>query len=220
MSTVTAPRGDVLRVMLNKVPEVTIAFWVIKVLATTVGETAADFLAVTLGLGLSGTTVIMGALTVAALVAQFRARRYRPALYWVAVVLISIVGTLVTDGLVDGLGVSLWVTFALGAAAEDLLSEGLALGYAVALAVFAAAIALVALAFSRRLLAAVPAFWAAYVLTRPLGASVGDLLSQAPADGGLGLGTVATSGALLLVILALVTLLSRQQQTRLAVNAV
>ena len=263
MSTVTAPRGDVLRVMLNKVPEVTIAFWVIKVLATTVGETAADFLAVTLGLGLSGTTMIMGALTVAALVAQFRARRYRPTLYWVSVVLISIVGTLVTDGLVDGLGVSLWVTtlgfavaltvtfstwwavertlsihtiqttrresfywaailftFALGTAAGDLLSEGLALGYAVALAVFAAAIALVALAYNRRLLAAIPAFWAAYVLTRPLGASVGDLLSQAPADGGLGLGTVATSGVFLLVILALVTHLSRQQRTRLAVNAV
>ena len=263
MSTVTAPRGDVLRVMLNKVPEVTVAFWVIKVLATTVGETAADFLAVTLGLGLSGTTMIMGALTVAALVAQFRARRYRPTLYWVSVVLISIVGTLVTDGLVDGLGVSLWVTtlgfavaltvtfstwwavertlsihtiqttrresfywaailftFALGTAAGDLLSEGLALGYAVALAVFAAAIALVALAYNRRLLAAIPAFWAAYVLTRPLGASVGDLLSQAPADGGLGLGTVATSGVFLLVILALVTHLSRQQRTRLAVNAV
>ena len=148
----------------------------------------------------------MGALTVAALVAQFRARRYRPALYWVAVVLISIVGTLVTDGLVDGLGVSLWVTFALG--------------YAVALAVFAAAITLVALAYNRGLLAAIPAFAAAYVLTRPLGASIGDLLSQDPADGGLGLGTVATSGAFLLVILALVTLLSRQQQTRLAVNAV
>ena len=262
MSSVTAPRGDVLRVMLNKVPEVTIAFWVIKVLATTVGETAADFLAVTLGLGLSGTTVIMGALTVVALVAQFRARRYRPALYWVAVVLISIVGTLITDGLVDGLGVSLWVTtlgfavaltatfstwwavertlsihtiqttrresfywaailftFALGTAAGDLLSEGLALGYAVALAVFAAAIALVALAYNRRLLAAIPAFWAAYVLTRPLGASVGDLLSQAPADGGLGLGTVATSGVFLLVILALVTHLSRQQRTRHPVDA-
>ena len=110
MSTVTAPRGDALRVMLTKVPEVTIAFWVIKVLATTVGETAADLLAVTLGLGLSTTTLIVGALTVAALVAQFRARSYRPALYWVAVVLISIVGTLITDGLVDGFGVSLWVT--------------------------------------------------------------------------------------------------------------
>ena len=262
MSTVTAPRGDALSVMLNKVPEVTIAFWVIKVLATTVGETAADFLAVTLGLGLSGTTVIMGALTVAALVAQFRARRYRPTLYWVAVVLISIVGTLVTDGLVDGLGVSLWVTtlgfaialtvtfsawwavertlsihtirttrresfywaailftFALGTAAGDLLSEGLALGYTVALAVFAAAIALVALAYNRKLLAAIPAFWAAYVLTRPLGASLGDLLSQAPADGGLGLGTVATSGVFILVILALVTHLSRQQRTRHMVDA-
>ncbi len=257
MSAVASPRSDVLRVMLNKVPEVTVAFWVIKVLATTVGETAADLLAVTLGLGLTGTTLIMGALTVAALVAQFRARRYRPALYWLAVVLISIVGTLITDGLVDGLGVRLWVTtvgfavalaatftawwavertlsihtihttrreafywaailftFALGTAAGDLLSEGLDLGYGVALGVFAAAIAVVALAYGRRLLAAVPAFWAAYVLTRPLGASVGDLLSQAPADGGLGLGTISTSGVFLLVVLVLVGYLVRQQRRR------
>ncbi|WP_380168992.1 hypothetical protein [Jannaschia sp. R86511] len=262
MSAVTAPRSDVLRVMLNKVPEVTVAFWVIKVLATTVGETAADFLAVTLGLGLTVTTLIMSVLTVGVLVAQFRARRYRPGLYWVAVVLISIVGTLITDGLVDGLGVSLWVTtvgfalalaatfttwwavertlsihtihttrreafywaailftFALGTAAGDLLSEGLALGYAVALGVFAAAIAVIALAYNRKLLAAIPAFWAAYVLTRPLGASIGDLLSQAPADGGLGLGTVATSGVFLLVILALVTYLTRQQSRQAAVSA-
>ena len=99
-----------LRTMLNKVPEITLYFWVIKVLCTTVGETAADFLSDNLGLGLTNTTYIMGALLVAALVAQFRLRRYVPSVYWLAVVLISIVGTLITDNLSDNLGVSLVVT--------------------------------------------------------------------------------------------------------------
>src|SRR6476659_7938211 len=84
------------RKMLNKVPEITLYFWIIKVLCTTVGETAADFLNTNLGLGLTNTTYIMGALLVGALVAQFRLRRYVPSIYWLAVVLISIVGTLIT----------------------------------------------------------------------------------------------------------------------------
>src|SRR6478609_5930969 len=99
-----------LRQMLNKVPEITLYFWVIKVLCTTVGETAADFLNDNLGLGLTNTTYIMGALLLAALVAQFRLRRYVPSIYWLAVVLISIVGTLITDNLTDNLGISLVTT--------------------------------------------------------------------------------------------------------------
>ena len=98
------------RGMLNKVPEVTLIFWVIKVLATTVGETAADFLNVDLGLGLSITSVIMAVLLSIALVVQFRLRKYTPAVYWLAVVLISVVGTLITDNLTDNLGVPLWIT--------------------------------------------------------------------------------------------------------------
>src|SRR6478609_8611933 len=99
-----------LRTMLNKVPEITLYCWVIKVLCTTVGETAADLLNDNLGLGLTNTTYIMGALLVGALVAQFRIRRYVPSIYWLAVVLISIVGTLITDNLTDNLGVSLVTT--------------------------------------------------------------------------------------------------------------
>ena len=99
-----------LRTMLNKVPEVTLYFWIIKVLCTTVGETAADFLNDNLGLGLTNTTYIMAALLVVALVVQFRLRRYMPAVYWLAVVLISVVGTLITDNLTDNLGVSLVIT--------------------------------------------------------------------------------------------------------------
>jgi len=94
----------------SKVPEVTIYFWIIKVLATTVGETAADLLSVRLNLGLTVTSCVMGAVFVAALVLQVRARRYEPPLYWITVVLISIVGTLVSDNLVDGMGISLVTT--------------------------------------------------------------------------------------------------------------
>ena len=109
--TVT-PEGTVSlgRQMLNKVPEITVFFWIIKVLATTVGETAADFLNENLGLGLSTTSYIMTALLIAALVVQFATKRYIPWIYWLAVVLISVVGTLITDNLTDNLGVSLPTT--------------------------------------------------------------------------------------------------------------
>ncbi len=239
------------RQMLNKVPEVTLWFWVIKVVATTVGETAADFLTGTVGLSLGGATWVVGAALVATLAVQFRARRYIPAVYWLAVVLVSVVGTLITDNLVDDLGVALttttivfaaalaatfalwfasertlsihtivttrreafyWTailfTFALGTAAGDLLAEGLKLGYSVSGLVFAAAIALIAVAHKRFGLGAVLAFWMAYVITRPLGASVGDLLSQPTADGGVGLGTVVTSALFLLVIVGAVSYLA------------
>ncbi|WP_439593602.1 COG4705 family protein [Microbacterium sp.] len=232
-------------ILFNRVPEVTFAFWVIKVLSTTTGETFADYLNVDLGLGLTITTWVMTALLIAALVAQFATKRYNSGVYWTVVVLISIVGTLVTDNLTDVLGVELWVstlifsvllalvfgiwfarertlsihtiftrrreafywvaillTFALGTAAGDLISEGLGLGYVFGTILFASLIGIVAIARFAFQANIVFCFWAAYVLTRPLGASVGDLLSQAPADGGLGFGTTVTSVVFLLVIVA------------------
>ncbi|ARC58592.1 hypothetical protein AS850_16000 [Frondihabitans sp. 762G35] len=254
----TASSADLTRrTMLNKVPEVTAAFWIIKVLATTVGETFADYLNVTLGFGLTVTSVVMAVLLVAALIVQFRLRRYVPAVYWLAIVLISVVGTLLTDNLTDNLGVPLWVTavvfaialaitfaawfasertlsihsiltsrreafywlavlftFALGTATGDLLAEQLNLGYLLSLVVFAAAIALVAFLYYVVELNAVVAFWIAYILTRPLGASTGDLLSQAPQDGGLGLGTTGTSFLFLAIIVALVGVLSFRSVAR------
>ena len=212
-------RANVAKTMLSKVPEVTVYFWVIKILCTTVGETAADFLNFDLDLGLTGTTVIITGFLAAALVVQVRLRRYVPGPYWLVVVLISIVGTLITDNLVDNFGVPLqtttivfgialaatfavwyasertlsihtiyttrreafyWLailfTFALGTAAGDLLAEGLSLGYLTAGFIFGGAIGLVALAYFGFGMNAVLAFWIAYVLTRPLGASIGDLL--------------------------------------------
>lgn len=242
---------------LSKVPEVTAAFWVIKVLATTIGETAADYLNVTLGFGLTLTSAVMAVLLVIALVWQFRRSRYVPLTYWLAIVLISVVGTLISDNLTDNLGVPLgvtatvfaialaavfsawWVsertlsihsifttkreafywltvlvTFALGTAAGDLLAEALGLGYLASLGLFAAAIAIVGVLYRVFNLNAVVAFWIAYVLTRPLGASTGDYLSQPVADGGLGLGTTLTSLIFLAVIAVLVTVLSVRQATR------
>lgn len=239
------------RQMLNKVPEVTFYFWMIKIMATTVGETAADFLAATMKFGLGHTSWLMGALLVMALLAQLRVRQYIPALYWIAVVFISIVGTLITDNLVDNFGVSLvattvafgialgatfaawyasektlsihsiftrrrelfyWAailfTFALGTAAGDLMAEKWALGYANSALIFGAMIAAVTLAYYVFRLNAVLVFWLAYILTRPFGASMGDLLSQSAANGGLGLGTIGTSALFLTVIVALVTYLT------------
>src|SRR6266403_3187121 len=93
--------------MLNKVPEITLYFWIIKILCTTVGETFADFINNTLGFGLHNTTIVMGILLAITLFFQFRARKYIPTIYWLAIVLISVFGTLVTDNLTDGLGISL-----------------------------------------------------------------------------------------------------------------
>src|ERR1700709_2051296 len=97
-----------LRHMLNKVPEVTLAFWVIKIMSTTVGETGADFLAVSAGFGQTTTRLAMAVLLAVALVIQLCTRRYTPWIYWLTVVLVSVVGTQITDLLTDGLGVSLY----------------------------------------------------------------------------------------------------------------
>ena len=255
----TVPSAAAIILERNKVPVVTIYFWIIKILATTVGETAADFLSTTLKLGLTGTSFAMGGLFVLVLVIQVAARRYIPWIYWLTVVLISVVGTLVTDNLVDNLGVSLttatvgfaialalvlagwyasertlsiqtivtvkrelfyWAailfTFALGTAGGDLAAEQLQFGYGVAALIFAGLIALVTLCRYALGMNAVLAFWIAYILTRPLGASLGDLLSQVPEEGGVGLGTVATTGAFLAVILLLVVFLTLTRRDRLS----
>ncbi|WP_205752272.1 hypothetical protein [Cryptosporangium phraense] len=238
------------RQMLNKVPEITAFFWVIKILCTTIGESAADYVNVTLGVGLIATTLITAVLLVVALVVQFRLDRYVPSVYWTVVALVSVVGTLITDNLTDNLGVSLWistgvflvlllltfgvwyrtertlsihsivttrreafywlvvvVTFALGTAAGDLLIDQLQTGLLAAVLIYAAAIAVVFVAY-RFGLGATLSFWIAYVLTRPLGGSLGDFLSGDRSEGGAGLGTLLTSLLFLAAIVATVVYLS------------
>ncbi len=232
---------------LNRVPKVTFDFWLIKLMAVTMGETAADYLNVNLGIGLTNTSLIMTAVLIAALVLQFRQKRYVPWSYWLAVVLISVVGTLVTDNLVDNFGVPLIVTavgftialavtfalwyanektlsihsirttrreawywlailftFALGTAAGDLVAEKFGLGYFSTGILFGMIIASLSLGYFFLGLDAILGFWLVYILTRPLGASFGDLLSQPHEYGGFGLGTVITSavflGAIILIV--------------------
>lgn len=232
---------------LNKVPEVTLSFWVIKIMSTTVGETFADFLAVDAGLGAGVTTVGMATLLAIALFAQLRTRTYTPWIYWLTVVLVSIVGTQITDVLTDMLDVSLYTstavfsvllaatftvwyrtenslsiheivtprrelfywatvlcTFALGTAAGDLATEALGLGFTLGVGIFGVLLAATFAAW-RMGGNAVLTFWIGYILTRPFGASLGDLLTQAKTYGGLGMGATWTSAIFLCVILMLVT---------------
>lgn len=234
------------REWLTKVPAITATFWVIKILSTTVGETFADYLAVNVGLGPLVTDAIMMSVLAVALIAQFRTRKYTPWIYWLCVVLVSIVGTQITDFFTDTLGVSLYVsttvfavilaivfvtwhrqertlaitsidtprreafywgailtTFALGTAAGDLATEALSLGFRTGVIIFGALI-LVTWIASRFGAGLVATFWIAYVLTRPLGASLGDLLTQSKDFGGLDLGASTTSLLFFGVILILV----------------
>jgi uncharacterized membrane-anchored protein len=251
MKKINGKAPSIGRQMLNKVPEITLFFWIIKVLCTTVGETAADFLNVELNLGLDGVTLVMGTILVATLVFQFKSKKYVPGIYWFAVVLISIVGTLITDNLTDNLGVPLeactiafavllavtfvvwykkektlsihaitttrretfyWLavlfTFALGTAAGDLLAESVDLGYLLSAIVFGGLIGAVAISRLGFKVNAILTFWIAYILTRPLGASIGDYLSQPLDAGGLELGTIVTSAIFLVAILATVIYLA------------
>jgi uncharacterized membrane-anchored protein len=232
--------------MLNKVPEITLIFWTIKILSTTVGETGADYLAVHVGLGANLTMACMAGLLIGMLILQLRARCYVPWIYWLTVVLVSIVGTQITDFMTDKLDISLYVstaafacalaatfaiwyglertlsirtivttrrelfywaailfTFALGTAAGDLATEALRLGFQLGVLVFGVLIAFIAVFYTLGV-NPVLTFWLAYILTRPLGASLGDLLSQSRQYGGVGLGTIYTSLAFLTVIVALV----------------
>jgi uncharacterized membrane-anchored protein len=159
---VIAPKG-----MLNKVPEVTLAFWIIKIMSTTVGETGADYLAVHVGLGTAVTGGIMASLLLAALIVQLRTWRYVPWVYWLTVVLVSIVGTQITDALTDRLDVSLYVSTAVFAVA---LSATFAIWYATE-----RTLSIHTIVTTRRELF----YWAAILFTFALGTAAGDLATEA-----------------------------------------
>ena len=247
---VTARRTAQAQSWLTKVPAITATFWVIKVLSTTIGETFADYLSVNVGLGPAVTDAAMFGILAVALFAQLRTRKYVPWIYWLCVVLVSIVGTQITDFFTDTLGVSLYLstavftvalaivflvwyrqegtlaitsidtrrregfywaailtTFALGTAAGDLATEALSLGFRNGVMIFGGLIALTWLA-TRAGAGQVVTFWIAYILTRPLGASLGDLLTQAKEFGGLALGASLTS---LLFFAVIIILVAREQ---------
>lgn len=228
------------RALAAKVPEITVLFWVIKVLTTGIGEASSDYLGA-VSLPLAAVVGVVG--FAVALAAQFRAGSYRPAIYWSAVLMVAVFGTMAADALHVVLGVPyaastafyaaalavmfvLWrrtegtlsihsidtrrrevwywltvlLTFALGTAAGDLTAFVLHLGYLGSAGLFAVAIAVPALAWWRRRLDPVVAFWSAYVLTRPLGASLADWLGKGHSLGGLGWGDGAVGlGGLVLI---------------------
>ena len=250
MCAVLINRESPARRMSSKVPEVTLWFWIIKILCTTVGESFADWIATTLGFGLQNTTILFTAILIAVLAWQMILRKYVPFVYWLTVVVLSVTGTLYTDILTDSLGVPLalssavsaailavvfgvwyarertlsihsivttpregfyWlailITFALGTAVGDWTLE--LTGWQPGVAVLLPAGLIAAIAIGWRLGAnPVLAFWLAYILTRPLGANLGDWLARTRAEGGLGLGTAGTSVLFLAAILATVIYLT------------
>lgn len=236
--------------LLNKVPEITVWFWVIKILCTSVGESFADYINETLGFGLVNTTILFGVALVVSLALQFRTRHYTPWIYWLTVVLVSVEGTLLTDNLTDGHNVPLWisstlfsvllvgvfaawwirertlsihavntgsreawywltvlVTFALGTALGDWTVEltGWSPGVSILLPLGLIALSLIAWRMGAN---AVATFWVAFILTRPLGANIGDYLASDKSEGGLALGTLWPSLGFLAAILAVVVYLS------------
>ncbi|MHB9858439.1 COG4705 family protein [Streptomyces sp. YIM S03343] len=249
-----------LRTMANKVPEVTVYFWIIKVLTTGMGETASDLLARVLG---PVPAVALGGLAlVVSLVVQFAVRRYIAWVYWTAVVMVSVFGTMAADVLHIGLGVpyavstpfflvalaavfALWyavertlsihsirtrrresfywgavlATFALGTAAGDLTATT-GFGYLGSVALFAAAICVPAIAHRYAALNAVTAFWTAYVITRPLGASLADWMALAHKRGGLELGLGPVTAAWTVAIVAFVGYLAVSRRDTAGVGTV
>jgi uncharacterized membrane-anchored protein len=243
--------------LINKVPEVTLLFWIVKIMTTTVGETSADFLNFNLGFGLSITSVVIGVLLLASLFFQLMQARYIPSIYWATVTLISVFGTLITDNLTDQLGVPLslsslvfgllllgtftiwflkertlsihtihsgkrelfywlaiFITFALGTAVGDFAAEQLQWGYAYSSIIFGGTIALITIAHHLFKLNSILCFWLAYILTRPLGASLGDFLTQPPNIGGLGISSMVINLVFITTIILIVAVFSVKQSTQ------
>ncbi len=255
---VAAPRSTASS-LLVKVPAITALFWVVKILTTGMGESASDWLLNRgeglPGLGLPGALIIDGGLFVVAFALQLAVRRYVPAVYWLAVSAIAVVGTVVADithfligvplGLVTVVCLAViaatfalwqrtektvsihsvtrgrretyyWVmvffTFILGTALGDFTASSLNLGFLGSIFLFAALMAATAVAYFRFHVNAIAAFWVAYVLTRPLGASIVDYLAVPPQEGGIDLGTGPVTWVSAAVIIALVAYMAVTHQ--------
>jgi uncharacterized membrane-anchored protein len=247
--------------ILSKVPEVTLAFWIVKVLATTLGETGGDALSMTLNLGYAVSSLIFLGFFAVTLSAQMKATRYHPVLYWAVVVATTTVGTTTSDYLDRTLGLGYvkssitlfclviavlaawrfttgaiavdhittrgnelfyWVTIlvsnTLGTALGDFTASDTGLGFVRGAVLFAGLIALVAAAHYFTKISGAVLFWAAYILTRPLGATLGDTLTKPHTDGGLALGRITSSLviAVVMIILISVTSLSKRDQNQIS----
>ncbi|MCK4164030.1 hypothetical protein HFK89_16535 [Ralstonia pseudosolanacearum] len=231
----------------SKLPEITLAFWIMKICATTLGETAGDLLSMTLKIGYAASSVLLVGLFLVTLGAQLRSRAYRPLLYWTVILSTSTAGTTLSDFMDRTLGLgyatgsailagllgavllywklsrkslsiarvrggqgellywgAILVSNTLGTALGDFLADSSGLGFAGGALLIAGIIALIAAAYYFTGLSRVALFWMAFVLTRPLGATAGDLLTKPVSAGGLNLGTAGASLVLLAVLLATV----------------
>ena len=239
----------------RKVAEVTLIFWVMKICATTLGETAGDLLSMTLNVGYALSSLLLLSLFGVSLVAQLRARTYRPVLYWSVILTTSTAGTTLSDYLDRSLGLGYatgaailvallvtslltwyfsegslsvsnirnfrpecfyWVTIlisnTLGTALGDYLADDSGLGFGGGALLIGTGIALVCLLYRFTRASHVVLFWVAFVLTRPFGATFGDLLTKPPAQGGLDLGTIGSSAVLFTILALLVAWVTRQQR--------
>jgi uncharacterized membrane-anchored protein len=246
----------------NKVPPVTVAFWAIKIAATTLGETAGDALSMTLKLGYLLSSLIFFGLFAASVTAQIRARRFHPFLYWTVIVATTTVGTTMADfadrslgiGYVGGslllFGIVLavlllwwrtegsisvqdirrprveafyWATIlasnTLGTALGDFLADSSKLGYRRGALVFGGALVVVAVLWRLRVASNSILFWAAFILTRPLGATLGDFLTKPTSTGGLNLGRFSSSAVLLAIMVALILANNRSREPEIEPRA-
>ena len=249
--------ADAITDVLSKVPRVTLAFWVVKILATTVGETGGDALSMTLNLGYAISSLIFLGFFCVTLAAQIASKRYHPVFYWAVVVATTTVGTTTSDYLDRTVGLGYvkssimlfcaviavlvawhfttgkiavdrittrtnelfyWVTIlvsnTLGTALGDFTATTTGLGFERGALVFAGLIALVAAVYFFTNLPESVLFWAAYVLTRPLGATLGDTLTKPRADGGLDIGRITSSLAIAAAMVVLIALTSRRERVR------
>jgi uncharacterized membrane-anchored protein len=241
----------------SKVPEVTLIFWSIKILATTLGETAGDAVSMSLNLGYLLSTAIFAVIFLAAVVVQILAEKFHPVIYWATIVATTTVGTTLADFADRSLGIGYtggttllfvllmaslyvwrrttgsvavdtvssprsevfyWVTImfsqTLGTALGDWMSDSMGLGYLGSVGVFGGVLALIALAYYRTKISHTILFWAAFILTRPLGAVVGDFLDKPVKEGGLALSRYTASGILMAVIVFFIFAFSHRPAKR------
>ncbi len=240
--------------LIDRVARLGMLFWVIKILSTTVGETAADYVSVNLNLGLTITAIIMGVITIGVTYWNFKQKKYFPPSYWLLIVMMSIEGTLITDLLVEKLNVSIlildvifavamgllfyfwykkehtlsihsinnddrerfywWIvltTFALGTGVGDTVSEHLNFGYLNSLILFGSIFILSGVLTYYKVISGVLGFWIAFIVTRPIGASLGDLLIQPPKEGGLGISLMIINIIFFIIIISCVAYLTMNQ---------
>lgn len=242
---------------MNKLPQITLAFWVMKICATTLGETAGDLLSMTLNIGYAMSSLLLLGLFLASLVGQLRSRSYHPALYWTVILTTSTAGTTLSDFMDRSLGLgyatgalmlssllvvvlftwqrsekslavsnitsrrgelfywgAILVSNTLGTALGDYLADDSGLGFAGGALLIGSLISLIAIAYYRTRISHVVLFWMAFVLTRPFGATLGDVLTKSTEKGGLDLGTIGSSAVLAAVLVGMVCIAIWAQRMR------